>query len=129
MQRKKKRCIICKEEKYIWAKNACQQCHNKANHKPLLSKGVIKKISERHRKRLKLYQEKRDIFLRENSVCMFPDCKSTDVQLHHRAGRIGNSLYEYFMSCCSTHHEYIHNHPKESYEKGWLISRISKSRL
>ncbi len=38
-------------------------------------------------------------------------------------GRNGERLLDvdYFMAVCRDCHQYIHNNPKESREKGWLI--------
>jgi len=124
---KNKTCIICKRERPWFSKKTCRSCYLKAHNKPILSKSTIKKISDKHRERLKKYQELRDQYFLEHPTCEFPGCTSKRIQLHHRAGRLGQKLYEDFMSCCSTHHEYIHMNPTESYENGWLISTLKQN--
>lgn len=55
------------------------------------------------------------------------------LDLHHKAGRSGSSENEHgemernlynkatFMAVCRVCHDWIHRHPKESREAGWLI--------
>jgi hypothetical protein len=89
---------------------------------PLKRKLVsIKKVSDKQKERLEKYFLLRDQYFLEHPICEFPGCNSKEIDLHHKSLRIGESLYENFMSCCRYHHNYIHSHPQESYEKGWLI--------
>lgn len=49
-------------------------------------------------------------------------------EVHHKKGRgTNNSLLNYepfLMAVCSPCHRYIHAHPQESYENGWMIKRL-----
>lgn len=44
-------------------------------------------------------------------------------ELHHKAGRVGRLLLdsEYWLAVSRKGHEFIHQNPKFSYSKGWLI--------
>ena len=46
--------------------------------------------------------------------------KSTDV--HHVAGRIGSLLLDetQWIAVCRACHDFIHTHPKDARERGWL---------
>lgn len=83
----------------------------------------INKISKTGSERNEKYFPIRDEYFKNHPICEFPGCNSTDLTLHHKAGRIGNLLFDhrYFMSVCLLHHHYIETNPAESYEKGWLL--------
>ncbi len=86
-------------------------------------KNVINRVSVVQKERNEIYFPLRDQYFLEHPVCEFPGCNSTELTLHHRAGRIGDLLFDtrYFMSVCTLHHNYIENNIKESLEKGWII--------
>jgi len=158
MNLKLKKCKSCGIEKKLWKGGNCLECHKKANpesfkitnkqsnkdcNKPKaktapvkpIKKTPLKKtqkaISKRSEKmivRQKMYQKCRDKYFLEHPVCEFPGCTSKEIQLHHKKGRQSGNLYKHFMSCCDFHHKYIHEHPKESYKNGWLISRIKSDK-
>lgn len=46
-------------------------------------------------------------------------------QIHHKKGRSGVLLYEkyHFLAVNDFAHRYIHDNPKESYERGWMLPR------
>ena len=75
------------------------------------------------KKRKLIYRKVRDEYKLKNPICEFPGCRSKNIDLHHKAKR-GKNLSDpkYFMSVCRKHHEWIHYHPKESREMGYLIS-------
>lgn len=54
-----------------------------------------------------------------------PRCSGQLDQVHHRKGRDGELLTnpEYLLGVCEPCHSYIHSHPSESYERGWMIRR------
>lgn len=74
------------------------------------------------------YSKLRDKFLQDNPVCMFPECQSEQVTLHHSKGRIGNLLTDVstFRSLCFKHHQYIELNPDIAKEWGLSESRLSK---
>lgn len=88
----------------------------------------IANISKKQKSRLVKYRIRRDKFLKENPVCMFPDCTSTRVECHHAAGRNGHLLYDtkYFRSLCRMHHEYIERNSTLAKELGLSVDRLNK---
>ena len=143
MQKNKKICKGCNKEQYIFGKGFCGTCYRNAFPEKFLIKKSIKpkaktapvkpkikkpisKQSERQIIKTHKYQKLRDAYFLEHPICEFPGCGSKEIQLHHKKGRNGKNLYMWFMSCCDFHHKYIHEHPEESYQNGWLLSRIKK---
>lgn len=59
--------------------------------------------------------------------CERAGCFSKASHLHHRLMRSqgGAHTVENLLHVCPPCHRYIHDHPEESYEKGWLIRRAS----
>lgn len=55
--------------------------------------------------------------------CEFPDCRRQGSQYHHRLMRSQGGLgtLDNCMLLCDEHHGYVHAHPTEAYEHGWLI--------
>lgn len=53
-----------------------------------------------------------------------PVCTGSAVHQHHRKGR-GKYLdtEALLLDVCKPCHDYIHSHPTESYEAGWMIRR------
>jgi hypothetical protein len=67
--------------------------------------------------------------LRSGGMCEMntPACTQRAVHVHHRAGRLGPNANDpaMLLHCCLACHEFAHAHPTLSYEKGWLIRRLS----
>lgn len=91
----------------------------------LINKGktVINKINSKTKDRNFKYARIRDQYMKDHPLCEFPFCNQPSVECHHKAGRVGENMYKHFMAVCHTHHEYIHQHPKESYENGWMLKQ------
>lgn len=47
------------------------------------------------------------------------------IEVHHRLPRSGGGSHDLdnLLVICSKAHRYIHAHPAESYERGWLLKR------
>ncbi len=138
---KLKECSECHEMTYLWKSTPrlCKPCALKiSSSKPRSSddsskppksyKSVpnrIKPVSDKKLLELKEYRKLRDGYLKANPVCEFVGCNSREVDLHHKKSR---KYYlcdvDIFMSVCRTHHIWIHNFCKESYELGYLIKSI-----
>ena len=62
---------------------------------------------------------------RSGGRCEFPDCISrSGAGAHHKLqGRVHPRCNEpeFLMDVCPKHHDHIHAHPEESYERGWLL--------
>jgi len=81
----------------------------------------MRKVSLKRQEQNKQYKIVRDKFMLDNPRC--ERCKGRSTENHHKNGRNGLRLLDvdYFMAVCRDCHRYIHNNPKESREKGWLI--------
>jgi 5-methylcytosine-specific restriction endonuclease McrA len=51
-----------------------------------------------------------------------PHCTGGGDHLHHRLMRSqgGGHTTDNLLLACATDHRYIHSHPEESYQRGWL---------
>lgn len=78
----------------------------------------------RQQKYLKAKKE----FLKENPKCEVPGCVKDSKDVHHRAGRTGDYLFNpaFFMAVCRGCHLWIEAHPVKSKELGYSVSRHSK---
>lgn len=104
------------------------------NHKESGSLPVIQKlkskpispVSDKQKIRLAEYRVVRDKFFKDNPVCQFPECSSTDIQLHHSRGRVGSLLTdaEHFRSLCDKHHRYCELNPIEAKRLGLSGGRL-----
>lgn len=130
IKRKKDECTGCKQIRYIYARKLCEICYDKQRKKTPLPKPKkqIRKFSKKSLDQLKRYRVLRDKYLEENPICQYPGCKSREVTLHHRAGRIGAFLTDkrFFSSLCWPHHQHIETHPEEAKKLGLSISRLNK---
>ena len=130
IKRKKKLCIQCREQRYIFSKRMCLFCYQKNTpKKPLIKeKKKIRVFSKKRLAGLKEYRIAREQYLKENPLCMFPGCNSTEVTLHHSCGRIGAFLTDkrYFKSLCWPHHQHIEQNPVLARKLGLSYSRLTQ---
>ena len=126
------RCHNCRDkfevkyflQKYCLLKEECIEASNKARDIPKRARDVpkpINKVSDRRKKEELLYSVVRKQYLKDNPNCEI--CDSSIVEIHHKNGRNGKRIHDtkYFMTICRGHHIWIHEHPKEAREKGWLV--------
>lgn len=80
----------------------------------------MRQVSLKRQQQNKEYKIIRDKFMQENPRC--ERCGAPATENHHKNGRNGLRLLDvnYFMAVCRNCHRWIHEHPKESREKGWL---------
>lgn len=87
------------------------------------------KAPKRTRSRIAYDRVRRDVAARNSERCEVgsPDCDIRGTECHHiimrsQGGRdeIGNCLWT-----CAPCHRYVHEHPAESYERGWLRHRVA----
>ena len=127
IQRKKKICKGCGNEKYIFGKGLCDFCYNLQFSKP------IKKVSEKRNKENEIYFAKRKIFLsrKENIICPITGEKTTEI--HHIKKRIGfaddwakenniNLLLDerFWLAVSRKGHIWIHDNINEAKKLGYL---------
>jgi len=69
-----------------------------------------------------LYAKNKATYMKDNPRCEICARKGK-LDLHHKAGRTGDNYTNIatFMAVCRMCHDWIHSHPKESREKGYLI--------
>jgi len=77
----------------------------------------------------KLYVQRRalvDRLLKERPICEYePTHKSEvvhEIQMRSHGGDILNP--DNCRALCRHHHRYVHDHPEESYQQGWLQRRF-----
>ena len=82
----------------------------------------LKPVSKKRAERLKIYSELRKEFLK-GKICPVTGKQATEV--HHLKGRENDRLNdgEFWLAVSRDGHRYIHNNPKESMEKGWLLPK------
>ena len=128
----------------------CSECDSSAPEQPLIAgkckphywqfrstkwkksepkeKKPIPKVSAKQLENLKKYRKVRDEFMKEHPNCQarLQGCTIKATDLHHRAGRYGNSLTdtEYFMALCRPCHNKIEDGGKWVYELDFKINRI-----
>lgn len=66
---------------------------------------------------------KEQVRARAMNTCEFPGCTKVIRHFHHRRRRSqgGSGEASNCLGLCLQHHDYIHDHPAESYENGWLL--------
>lgn len=136
MQRKKKLCKCCNTEQYLFSKKLCFVCYRKEYPEKFQIKNKtgyfsskktkVKKTSKRQEERLKKYRLLRDEYFKQVPECEFVGddgvkCRSREIDLHHKEGRVGARLFRSFMSCCRKHHMEIHLRAAWAKEKGYII--------
>ena len=86
---------------------------------PKLKRSPIRKVSEKRQKQNKEYLNKRKEFL-IGKVCPVTNKPATEI--HHMNGRNGKRLNDEseWLAVTRSGHRWIHEHPKEAREKGWL---------
>lgn len=83
----------------------------------------LSQVSETRKRYAYKYKEARLAYMQAHPVCEACGIANSE-QLHHKKGRGRNYInIDTFMAVCHTCHTYIHAHPAESYEKGWMIKR------
>ena len=112
--------IECKqkfEAKYFLQKYCSKECKESADVSPI----QIKQKSDKRKEQEEVYSSLRKAFLLKEKFC--ERCAGTATEVHHKNGRNGERLNDvnFFMAVCRNCHQHIHEHPKESRIKGYLI--------
>ena len=92
----------------------------------------IKRRSKKESERLRRYDRARQIVMESaQGMCEAGtnNCVGPAGQVHHRKGRDGELVdnLDYLLAVCYACHDYIHSHPHESYERGWMVKRLGDS--
>jgi hypothetical protein len=108
-------------------KKECRELENQSKIEKLNSynqgkeKKPIKKVSDSMAKALKTYNVLAPDFKKNNPFC---ECCGKETQdVHHKKGRKGVLLndFTFCMAVCRRCHTHIHDNPRDSEIKGWLI--------
>lgn len=130
-------CSVCSSEnQLLYRRNPpmCKPCYwkdkmNRAKAKERKPKKRINPFSDKKLEALAKYRPLRDKYLSDNPTCQVDYCENPTTNLHHKAGRNGELLYDvrYFMACCSEcHPQRIHENPEWAREKGYIITVNTK---
>ena len=105
----------------------CQFHYWQSKKKPIVFKPKkISSFSQKKQKELATYRVLRDKYFKENPICEFKDCNSTEIDLHHKKSRKYHLCdVSIFMSLCRKHHNWVHENDKEARELGYILNSIS----
>lgn len=120
INRKKKICVSCNTEQYIFSKGKCNTCYLKDKKYSLSSFSPINKENKKTKERREKYKAIAKALLEKNPNCEI--CKvalATDI--HHKENRLGDNLYNNLMCLCRNCHQDLHLRPKWAKENGYLI--------
>lgn len=112
--------------------SCCKACLHKLDteagkERKVAQKPRIKAVSVNRLDALKEYREKRDEFMKENSICQVDGCYSPATDLHHKCGRgVNLNNVDTWMATCRQCHSKIHDNDAWAREKGYLKSRLEK---
>lgn len=122
---KKKICVECEKESYIFAKKMCKYCYSKKTAKR------VNPISKKHQQTLKAYTPKRAGFLSANQYCQLrlSGCTNLATCIHHVKGKSSRELYldesNWMASCIHCNNE-VERIGAKAYELGLKKLRTGK---
>lgn len=128
--RKKKICKECGDIAYIFGHGLCTPCYNKnlqKNNNGINKRGKkIPKLSKKQKSREDKYKSLREIYLKEKRIC---ECCGIAVstEIHHKAGRDGENLFQHFLAVCRECHDKIEMNPEWAKENNYSISRLKEN--
>ena len=119
--------------RHIWKNHQgnkyCKDCWISMNPQKKLKMQVpIAKISPALKKQLPLYDKLSTAFKAMHPYCQakLPGCGSITTDVHHKKGRgIELCNVQFFLAVCRQCHTWIEEHPKESLEMGFTLSRLT----
>lgn len=126
---KEKKCAVCTKKftpRYTTTERTCSwQCEKfrqaeKQKERERPKRKTLSPVSEKRMKQLAEYRDKRPEFLKEKRC---PVTGGAATEVHHMDGREGERLLD-FSKCIAVSrdgHRWIHEHPAEAREKGWLV--------
>lgn len=132
----------CHKVTYLWSHGYCKQCWFKMNPPKPIKKQRVKPSKDKEKVQRKYdqslaYKEARLEFLETKDHCEvgLPDClvpypiyDKSQLQVHHKAGRMGNFLTnkKYFLCVCQNCHRYLEDHPAWAMSNEYSVSRFIK---
>jgi hypothetical protein len=110
-------------------KNLCTRdgCPNKGRYARTC--GHLEDQKKESEENLSEYLKARKAFLLTHPTCQFGTCQKKATEVHHKRGRGKKYLCDpkTFLAVCGGHHKFIETHPHFAREKGYTLSRLSKS--
>ncbi len=91
-----------------------------------LKRTPLRRVSKKRSRENAQYAKQRKAYFAEPRVCAVMKDKTGEAlratEIHHIEGRIGAKLLDesHWLPVSRWGHEWIHSHPKEAREKGWL---------
>ncbi len=134
IQTKLKKCAGCNQDKIIWKSEGrekyCKDCwYSKNPSKTPKQRTPIKKISDKRKKEMPIYDKRRLAFLSLHKFCQanLPECTKLATEVHHKKGRVGDDYLNVstWLAACSSCHKWIEMHPIEAKELGLSESRLN----
>ena len=109
----------CREVEYESQIERLNSYNKKQQEKP---NKPIKKVSDNQKEKLKIYSVLSKEFKKNKPICECCGIRPT-TDVHHIKGRIGVLLNDFifWLAVCRQCHTHIHENPRESRMKGWLI--------
>ncbi len=90
--------------------------------------GRSRPVTRRKREPVALRDARPVVYDRSGGRCEAgtPVCVEAASHVHHRKGRQGADAHSpaMLLHVCEPCHRYIHAHPAESIERGWMVSRL-----
>jgi hypothetical protein len=120
-------CAGCKRLSVIWKslkkEKYCKVCWYKIQPPHSISSFSKRRIMENT-----VYSTRRIAYLALHNVCeaKLPGCGIKAIEIHHKAGRIGENLTRIsgFLAVCRSCHDEIEADPEMAKELGFSISRL-----
>jgi len=124
IRQKKKKCKECGNDVYLFSHGMCKKCYSIKNPPQIKKSRISKKPSESLRQRLKKYKLLKIQYLATHPICEVCLIKHSQ-DIHHKAGRIGDNLFQHFLAVCRPCHNRIEENPEWAYENNYSISRLN----
>ena len=122
IQVKKKICIGCQRETYIFSRGYCKYCASKRSTKEPKKRKPIRQFSKKKLDELKIYRKLRDDYLKKHPNCERCGGKATD--LHHKKPRQYHlNDVGVFCALCRDCHMLVHDNDRQSREQGFLLTK------
>lgn len=122
--RKKKVCINCYLERYIFSRKMCLSCFQRANPNKIAKRSKKGKQDDRE------YSKLAKQFKSENPLCKarLTGCTGHTSDVHHMRGRGAMLLKtEYWLPVCRNCHNIITDDSALAFSEGFSLSRLSNS--
>ena len=113
-----------------WSRKRTESLRKKPLKRTAIKGGVVKvrKVSLKREKELRVYEKVKAEFFKRVTVCQFPGCNETELDVHHSRGRCGKFLTDIdtFRGLCRFHHSHCEIHVIEAKEMGLSFNRLDK---